>query len=168
MNVIFLDIDGVLISFDWGRLTKEAPFNTPDPRCVGWLNRAVDELFKAGKETRVVMCSTWVWVDSFEELSEWLVKKAGFTENRQLFVGDYLVPCEDKTHTSKLICATGKATSIKAWLEKHPEVTNWVVVDDEIRQFDGAGFGLKVIDTVDRDTGFDYRTYCAVMEALGR
>ncbi|MCO7186091.1 HAD domain-containing protein [Tenacibaculum sp. XPcli2-G] len=78
MNILFLDIDGVLNSRQWHssenckilEITVKRFF---DPACVEYLNKIVNET-----ETKVVISSSWRILRSLQNLQD-LFKSIGFT-----------------------------------------------------------------------------------------
>ncbi|QCD61113.1 HAD domain-containing protein [Tenacibaculum maritimum] len=78
MNILFLDIDGVLNSRQWHSSESCKVLGTSvkrffDPVCVEYLNRIVNET-----ETKVVISSSWRILRSLQNLQD-LFKSIGFT-----------------------------------------------------------------------------------------
>lgn len=114
--VLFLDIDGVLIAYPEGVHTP--PQFTP--RCV----EAFKSILQAVPRAKVVLSSTWRWPQHVNRLHEqWL--QNGFPEN---LVIDATPDTRQDPSVSPLY---RRGLEIKAWLDSHPEVQNWVVLDDE-------------------------------------
>lgn len=115
MRVIFLDFDGVLNSREsWDTCTqmhrdhKSARLNPP----------AVDRLARLVKESRaaIVVSSSWRAFWSLDQLKTWL-SKFGIPKNT--IIG--------KTPR----CDVMRGREIRQWLDDHPEVTSFVVLDDD-------------------------------------
>ena len=117
MKVIFLDVDGVL------------NFNTTEAiapnGCMGIADSCVKKLKHIVDETHafIVLVSSWKqeWNMDFERClpnGKYLVKKL---DRRGLHIMD---------KTDDHIDDRGKG--IYEWLKRHPNVTDWVVLDDEV------------------------------------
>jgi hypothetical protein len=114
MKVVFLDIDGVLNnrrSMEGGWRPPEAPtaFHTLDPDCVARMCRVVR--FASAK---VVVSSTWRHI-GLERVAACL-ERAGWVAPP--IIG----------RTPEMRGARGQ--EIAAWLDEHPEVTAYAIVDD--------------------------------------
>jgi len=122
MKVIFLDFDGVLNSEKYLRAQNEHGVII-DPSRMALLKQIVD---KTG--ARIVLSTSWRehWSKSPDQCNE-----TGRAINR-IFEG-YGLQIVDKTPK---LCS-GREDEIKAWLDRHPSVTNFVVLDDG---FLGADF----------------------------
>lgn len=132
MKIIFLDIDGVLnADCDFGGRSKPNPtvINDEGQRFCGigkthvrHLKNIVD---KTGAE--IVLVSSWK-----KDYEEYL--KYGY-ENR---VGKYLynklreqeLRILDTTLRYDFSYGSNRGYEIRQWLEEHPEVDDWVVLDD--------------------------------------
>jgi hypothetical protein len=126
MRAVFLDFDGVLNSWDYASRAKAE--NIPgeqdpiiDPAAVAVLN-AILVLTHA----KVVISSSWrhrseKWVKegSVEEFCGWL-KPFGFTGEIISAIDDSLV----------MAMRHQRGDTIKAWLDWHTDVTEYVVLDD--------------------------------------
>ncbi len=118
MNVLFLDIDGVLNSAQWfsemARRNKEVgeDFDNGmlDPAAVAVLNRVLD---RSG--AKVVVSSTWRKLYDFNDLLALLSAQG-------LKVGNFI----GKTGNSM---DGHRGREIAAWLEAH-DVDNYVAIDD--------------------------------------
>lgn len=114
--IIFLDIDGVLIAYPEGEHT--APQFTP--RCV----EAFRAILEAVPRARVVFSSTWRWPQHLDRLHEQWVGN-GFPESLAI---DATPDTRQDPAVSPLY---RRGLEIKAWLDAHPDVGRWVVIDDE-------------------------------------
>lgn len=117
MKVIFLDIDGVLNSAEWDRHVQSfsygARFNSCYLLSQEMILRLQDAVFQTNAE--IVLTSSW-------RASE----RAMDALKRQLSL--YHLSIRDTT----VIYAYGnRADEVKLWIESHPNVTSYVIVDDE-------------------------------------
>lgn len=118
MNVLFLDIDGVLNSAEWFSALAKANEETGaafdngvlDPKAVKVLNTVL-----ARTGAKVVVSSTWRKLYDFEDLKELLAKQGVDTSS---FIG--------KTGNSM---DGHRGREIAAWLEAN-DVDNFVAIDD--------------------------------------
>lgn len=118
MKVLFLDIDGVLNSEDWalakykagvtGALQKEF-----DTDAVKRLNTIVE---KTG--AKIVISSSWRIAHSLEYIFN-MMKKFGF-------VGEVI----DRTPSVRGF-KYARGFQIQEWLDEHPEVTHFAILDDD-------------------------------------
>lgn len=114
--IIFLDIDGVLIAYPEGEHTP--PQFTP--RCVA----AFKTILEAVLRIRVVLSSTWRLPQHVNQLhAQWL--ENGFPES---LAWDGTPDTRGDPNVSRL---HRRGLEIKAWLEAHPNVQRWVLLDDE-------------------------------------
>lgn len=117
MKVIFLDVDGVLNFAGTEAKTPNGCMGIADT-CVKKLKQIVDET-----NAFIVLISTWKreWNMDIEKClpnGKYLVKKL---DRRGLHIMD---------KTEDHIDDRGKG--IYEWLKRHPNVTDWVVLDDEV------------------------------------
>ncbi len=118
MNVIFLDIDGVLNS------------QTTEDRCNGVIGIDSD---KVERLARIVTKNNALLILSSSWRYHWWKKEKEDDEQHPL--GDYL----DKKLKEYNIKITDKLSyggfnrgkAIRNWLKEHPEVTGFIVLDDE-------------------------------------
>ncbi|MGB6221024.1 HAD domain-containing protein [Haloferula sp.] len=114
--ILFLDIDGVLIAYPEGEHTP--PQFTP--HCVDAFRRIIG----AVNGLRVVFSSTWRYPEHVNRLHEqWLAHD---------FPADLAIDATPDIRNEpnyKRIHARG--LEIQRWLDTHPEVQNWVALDDE-------------------------------------
>ena len=117
MKVIFLDCDGVINSDLWFRNPCKRNFDDDpdiDPRCIDLINRLCD-----ASGAKIVISSDWRY-------DIWCVKrleKAGLKniiDKNPIFDVDwYMGPIAPK-----------RGDEINYWLETHPEVTQYCIIDD--------------------------------------
>jgi hypothetical protein len=113
VKVIFLDFDGVVVCREkiYGRLedhNKWARNAQPEP--VQQLNRIIRET-----GAKVVVSSTWRMHHDIPELDGTL-RRSGF---------------EGEIIGTTPVFHKERGVEIRAWLESHPEVEDWVVLDDD-------------------------------------
>jgi len=119
--IIFLDIDGVICIA--GYLDRNNPpprkvFTELNKNCINILNKII-ELTKA----KIVISSSWRKFFNIHQLREQF-KEAGF-------IGEIL----DTTPILKGLNGgnwTPRGVEIQTYLDNHPEITNYVIIDDEI------------------------------------
>lgn len=134
MKIIFLDFDGVLNSAqsaqfwhsrrdqtqwennmyrDWPGTLKEYIAMEFCPIALGNL----EELIKRNPDVKIVVSSTWRFGETPETLKKIL--------SPSKIIGDAII---DVTPAFRDSC---RGEEIKAWLDKHPEVINYVIIDDD-------------------------------------
>lgn len=146
MKVIFLDHDGVIcLANNWGSRSRkrkdgvysgrlnpedtirpvEYRFDNFDHKAVGVLNSILEKT-----DAEIVVSSDWKNFATVSEMGEYyeskgIIKKPiDFTSN--ILEKDYSeFPWCDKVEPEQT-----RSLEILEWLEKHPEVTHWVAVDD--------------------------------------
>lgn len=130
MKVIFLDIDGVLNSDETGtRFAAEYKSNgfggffddevdEPTHRNVLWGTALVENLARIVyvTEAKVVISSTWR-----------LDKKVETFNKMFALYGEYEIEAIDKTESH---WSGTRGTEIQHWLDAHPNVTSYVILDD--------------------------------------
>ena len=148
MKVIFLDNDGVIcLSNNWGGRTKkwakyrsanpessnllrEAPvdirFDDFDKKSIKILNEILEE---TGAE--IVVSSDWRFHATLEELGRYYLsqgiskKPIGFTKK----LGQFQEP-ENFSWSRQWNLEQSRSLEILQYLKDHPEVTEWVAIDD--------------------------------------
>lgn len=116
MKVIFLDFDGVLnsaASFLWEKRKKTINIaNTLSPICASNLQYILDK----ASDVKIVISSTWRKLHTLNELSNILdsygVKARIIGKTPITFGGD-------------------RGREIRQWLEENPNVTQYVILDDD-------------------------------------
>jgi hypothetical protein len=121
VKIIFLDIDGVLCTmrshFAQGCPTPRGVMEALDREAVGLINFLA--LGVPDVEVRFVLISTW----RVSYPPEWIkshLKKYGFAGK---FHDDWLTRLLKASDVSK-------GAEIKGWLSRHPEIEQWVIIDD--------------------------------------
>ena len=114
MNIVFLDLDGVLVTmksmvegFEKGLGTGE-----PDPDAVARLIRLCRD-----ESVRIVLSSSWrVGSSILDRLANWGIERSSFHDDwRTIDLGD----------------AGIRGDEIAEWLSRHPEVEHFVILDDD-------------------------------------
>jgi len=125
MRVAFTDFDGVLNSADWTARRGGTPADwldrsrDLDPTAVARLNVIVE-----GTGAGVVISSSWRIMYPLDEIEK-LLSDAGF---RGEIVG--VTPCYRSGSWESGRYAT-RAEEIRAWLDEHPDVESFVILDDD-------------------------------------
>lgn len=119
MKIIVLDIDGVLNS--------EMYYRSVDRTIKDWSRfdpRVVDMIFELTEEfsTKIVISSTWRF-GAIKQLNNELTKSG-------------LKKFLHKDWKTTQVHPSHRGTEIKMWLDKHPEVTNYVIIDDDVNILD--------------------------------
>lgn len=157
MKALFLDHDGVIcLSNNFGTRFKKGKgsmsdksvldrFDDFDKKGINTLNKIIEET-----DCEIVVSSDWKRWATVEELGEYyehhgIIKKPiDFTTS----INDVKVPNDFKWDRNYDHEQT-RCLEIKDWLEKHPEVTHWVAVDDlflgitENDKKEDTGWGLQ-------------------------
>jgi hypothetical protein len=163
MKILFLDNDSVIcLSNNWGgrskkwakyrsanpdssREKKDAPvfvrFDDFDKKAIKILNEIIEE---TGCE--IVVSSDWRLHATLEELGDYYISQGII--KRPIAVTDIfrdLFPKEWSVLRFRADLELERSMEINDWLENHPEVTNWVAVDDlnMSMEFLGDRFSLK-------------------------
>jgi hypothetical protein len=145
--ILFLDNDGVIcLSNNWGGRTKKwdkyiklnpdqnnislAPvdvrFDNFDKKSVRILNQVLEE---TGAE--IVVSSDWRLHATLEEIGEYYLSQ-GIIKRPIGFTKRYFDCCnvDEFVYEKRTIYEQQRCVEIKQYLNDHPEITNWVCVDD--------------------------------------
>ena len=145
--VLFLDNDGVIcLSNNWGGRTKKwgkyiklnpkqnnislAPvdvrFDNFDKKSVSILNQVLEE---TGAE--IVVSSDWKLHATLEEIGDYYLSQ-GIIKRPIGFTKRYLDCCnvDEFVYEKRTIYEQQRCIEIKQYLTDHPEITNWVCIDD--------------------------------------
>jgi hypothetical protein len=142
MKILFLDHDGVIcLSSEWGsRLKKTKAYSNPNPggersvpvefRFDNFNKKAIGVLNKILLETdaEIVVSSDWQHFCNLEEMGLYY-EMQGIIKKPIAFTGNIIDPAKATWHRDWDSEGT-RSLEIMTWLESHPEVTNWVAVDD--------------------------------------
>lgn len=114
MNIVFLDYDGVVNTLMFDGIKKDPYFNFPEDgkvnnyQAIMWLNKLCKDC-----DAKIVVTSTWREYDNYKEC----LYNGGLDKDIQIL---------GKTEE----CYIPRGEEIKMWLEKHPDVENYVVLED--------------------------------------
>jgi hypothetical protein len=119
--ILFLDIDGVLVTADSLRKSDQSGINAmPEPRCVEQLNRIIRE---TGAD--VVLSSTWkIFHVTALSVNRFLFPKFG--------VVGHCVGVTPTLHTQagRLVGAEPRGHEIQSWLDANGNPDRFVILDD--------------------------------------
>jgi len=121
MNVIFLDIDGVLnCTSSFGKGTNHSCW-VIDPLLVARLNRIVENV----DDLTIVLSSSWRYAEAKKQIDiNALLREQGFIGN----------PVVERTVLDNERVEDGfenRGDEIQLWLTNHPEVERFVILDDD-------------------------------------
>ena len=133
MKVVFLDVDGVLNGDYMWSLTKNRPncqgylgIGSSHVSHLAWiLSQTKDE---NGEKPKVVLTSTWKY-DYDEYLAEGYKNKIGKYLREHL--KDWGVQIYETT-TKYEYAHYRRGDGIRSYLRQHPEITSYVILDDEM------------------------------------
>lgn len=117
-KIIFLDVDGVLNSYDfYQKMLEEENFdifneNFLDPKALRFLKKIVEE-----SDAEIVLSSSWKWSNEGRKIVDNFLKEQNlsYIDTTPL---DYSIPMNKKEE-------------ITAWLSNHPNVKKYVILDDD-------------------------------------
>jgi len=124
MKIIFLDHDGVIcLSTEWGSRFKnkdglDSMFDRFNDKAIKVLNQILDE---TGAE--IVVSSDWRHDTPLEQMQE-LYKIRGIKKS-PIGYTDSIVDIKGLEYLEH-----NRQIEIRHWLSQHPEVTQWVAIDD--------------------------------------
>jgi len=115
LNVIFLDIDGVLNSEMYYRSVDRTikDWSRFDPRVVDMIIELIEEF-----SAKLVISSTWRF-GAVKQLNNELTKSG----LKKYLHEDWKTPQVHPSH---------RGTEIKMWLHEHTEVKNYLILDDDM------------------------------------
>jgi hypothetical protein len=130
MKILFLDVDGVLNNtYTFARIHR-AWKESGEPTKVnfGWPLGHLDETLIANlnpiveqTHCNIVLSSSWRVIAKIPDFREWMAQK-GF---------HYAESIIDRTRRSVGDDPDARGNEIKDWLTAHPEVTSYVILDDD-------------------------------------
>jgi hypothetical protein len=145
-KVIFLDIDGVL---NTDKHLRKFGRDYIDQKLISILRAIVLQ-----SKAEIVLSSTW----RLDNYAKNLVKQALETKDLKFIC---CTPHIESTTKKR----TNRAEEIKKWVEKHPSVKKYAVLDDR----DDAGYGIeKSFFQTDPRIGLTYSIAEKVVEHLGK
>ena len=116
MNVVFLDYDGVVNTPMWDNDGKHCRFNFPSDnkvnnfQCVQWLSEFCEKFNYC-----IVVTSTWRMDENYIDC----LKNGGLRDGIEI-VGK-----------TPVINGAHRGAEIRAFLDAHHEITNFIIIDDE-------------------------------------
>ena len=122
MKVIFLDIDGVLVTRN---SIKYQYLNFPDDTSIRFSKKAVKNLNKLIRltEAKIVISSTWRLFHSLEELQNIF--------KRQNIKGEVISTTSVERATVEEDIPRGQ--KIADWLREHNDIEQYVIIDDDVQ-----------------------------------
>lgn len=176
MNIIFLDVDGVILPWD-----AEDPLSAYNNKNFAETILPIHplELFNklaAENNAKIVVASMWRFHD--KDLMSHIHKSdknyvpfdlRKFLTNSGLtaeFHEDWHTPMPDKL--GELINGVPRGLEIFRWLKEHPDVDNWVSVDDDSSGFANLGIRqhLAKINPYKGFTDKDYETANKILKGI--
>jgi len=142
MNICFLDFDGVFVN-TVGTMTMKT---TVDARCAALLQKVLKE-----NDFKIVVSSTWRLGETFLTLSTYL-KLAGINVGLHK---DFKT-CEKYSE---------RGLQIQKWLDDHPEVENYVIIDDDSDMLNSQ---IEHFVHVDGREGFGVVNYYQTLKIIGK
>ena len=114
MKIIFLDIDGVMNSEVYHRSlnTKKKGWRRFEPEAVKMIKKLVEEF-----NAKIVVSSLWRFVAKKELVTE--LKETELINHLHI---DWKTPIIEPGHRGR---------EIKLWLDEHPEIKEFVILDDD-------------------------------------
>lgn len=135
MKVLFLDIDGVIntvggelglrhcLQIDPKEEGLIGPWEAFDPACLWYLREIVEDT-----GCKIVVSSTWRAGETAESMKRWFkcpVIKEAIIDSTPHFYSTSHPELKDRTGRVQ------RGEEIMDWLNRHPEVTNYAVLDDD-------------------------------------
>lgn len=117
MKIIFLDIDGVILP-NWPQWINRLYFPF---WIVGILNRIILET-----EAKIVISSMWRYRFTFQQLKD-IFSLNGVDSN--CIIGTTGIV--RSTSLTMIVHAKSRSDEIREWLEQHPDIEQFVILDDE-------------------------------------
>lgn len=145
MNLIFLDIDGVLNSLDSAIAFHSCNESALDPISIGLLKRLCEEV-----DAKIVISSTWRRGRTTKDFVK-IFANYGWQE----------APVIGRTP----IMDSKRGLEIHEWSLFNPEVTNYVILDDDGSMLDSQ---LQNFVHVSNVNGFRSKHYCAALRIFGK
>ena len=129
MKVLFLDHDGVIcLSSEWGSRFKnkeglDSVFDRFNQKAIKVLNEIIE-----ATDCEIVISSDWKNHASLSDMQE-LYKIRGILKS-PIDYTPYFVSKDHSFHNKETYLEEARSLEIKQYLDEHPEITNWVAVDD--------------------------------------
>lgn len=149
MRVIFLDIDGVLNEDTTPTRTKSRVIFIDQDKLLR-LKRIVE-----ATQAKIVLSSTWRYDRDDARYN------GDFLELQETF---QKVGLDFYSYTPEDVLGIRRGMEIKAWLGIHPEVDRFIILDDELFDFEERGLLPWLVKTDFADSGL---TEALAQEAIG-
>lgn len=124
VKVLFLDIDGVILDMNYLHDNHEDGPWTLNPEKLNILHEILN---KTG--AKIVISSSWRLLEEGMEYLEKYLGSCMHLNNKTPINNNYEI-LPDGT-TSKIYLGKIRGDEIKAWLDKHPEITTYAILDDD-------------------------------------
>lgn len=162
MKVLFLDIDGVLNSWQsvyWEiRTGVRKKQESLCPICMSNL----DEVLDGVEDLKIVISSTWRKSFTMDELKKCLTEQ-GF-KNADRIIGHTPFKAKDLKFSEY----GPRWGEIKEWLDEHPEVTEYAILDDHgIAEKPGDYEHIKNFIQTDQRVGLDWHKADELRKVFG-
>ena len=150
-SVIFLDYDGVVNNILWDSKHEYAKYNYPDDNCVNdfqavqWISQLCEDF---GLD--IVVTSSWRLRDNYADC----LLNAGLRSGSVI----------GRTNIDRTLSST-RGEQIISYLEAHPEIEEYIIIDDECHDFDKHPSIYKHFYQVTGD-GFYYTAICDVCKLI--
>lgn len=156
-RVLFLDIDGPMIPYRAAFLPDQTNVMTKfDPIAVAMINK----LCEKRPDLKIVLHTSWVHINGGEETLNHCVDQGIKRENFY----------EPDPYVNETIM--WRYNRIAEWLERHPEVTGYVIIDDTPYEADSVGkyehpqeLNSRIV-LIDYNDGITINKYEDIMEVL--
>lgn len=155
-QILFLDIDGPMIPYRAAWLPNQTPVMTIfDPIAVAMINK----LCEKRPELKIVLHTSWVYLNGGKGTLKHCIDqgiKAEYFYEPDPFV-------DEEIHW--------RYNRIAEWLERHPEVTGYVIIDDTAYEKDAGGLhhpeemNSRLV-LIDYNDGITCDKYTDIMEVL--
>jgi hypothetical protein len=142
MNVLFLDYDGVVNTIIWNENGTKADYNHPyhgkvnNFQAVQWVSE-----FCQKYDYKIVVTSTWRLKENYKEC----LIAGGLRD------GIEILGCTGRH-------SLGRGAEIKDYLSKHPDISQYLVADDE-NAFEGYPDILERFVQCNHNGGFNYEEF---------
>lgn len=118
MKVVFLDVDGVLNNSRTNSKTPEG--------FVGISNTLLDRFAHFVKETNAKIVLTSTWKEEWDKNPKMCAPDGAYLARKLRQKGVHILDKTDESSTG----AANRGAAIKLYLESHPEIKEFVVLDD--------------------------------------
>ena len=136
MKVVFLDLDGVLNTEDYFASLKDKGLPTEDSFGNLFSPEAIENLRKIieAMDAQIVVSSSWRFAGLGTLKQMWKERSlpGNLYDITSLNVADDYIRAhmEDQSFDFYEAMTSAREMEISAWLQEHPEVTNYVILDD--------------------------------------